>query len=99
MMAWYGMEAALAIVLALGVALAWLLARRTAAMPHSEERYASALQASNDGIWEWNPATDEIFMSERARQLWAVPDNVVVRTRAELKRLSGFHPDDLARRE
>ena len=96
---WYGMVAALAIVLALGGALAWLLARRTSAVRHSEERYARAMQATKDGIWEWNPATDEIFMSDRARELWAVPDGVAVRTRADLKRLGGFHPEDLQRTE
>ena len=96
---WYGMVAALAIVLALGGALAWLLARRTSAVRHSEERYARAMQVTKDGIWEWNPATDEIFMSDRARELWAVPDGVAVRTRADLKRLGGFHPEDLQRTE
>jgi PAS domain S-box-containing protein len=75
------------------------VAERTAHLSASEERYARAMQASNDGIWEWNPATDEIFMSDRARHLWAVPDGVVVRTRAELKRLGGFHPEDFQRTE
>ena len=75
------------------------VAERTAHLSASEERYARAMQASNDGIWEWNPDTDEIFMSDRARQLWAVPDGVAVRTRAELKRLGGFHPEDFQRTE
>jgi PAS domain S-box-containing protein len=96
---WYGMGAAMVIVLALGGALAWHLARRANAARRSEERYGRALQASNDGIWEWNPATDEIFLSGRARRLWAVPDGVSIRTRADLKRLGGFHPDDLQRTE
>ena len=65
----------------------------------SEERYARALQASNDGIWEWNSATDEMFMSERARELWGVPDGAAVRTRVELKKVGGFHPEDLQRTE
>ena len=95
----YGMAAALAIAIALVATFAWLLARRTAAMRQSEERYARALQASNDGIWEWNPATDELFMSDRARQLCAVPEGVVVSTWTELKRLGGFHPEDVPRLE
>jgi len=65
----------------------------------SEERYARALQASNDGIWEWNSATDEMFMSERARELWGVPGGAAVLTRAELKKVGGFHPEDLQRTE
>src|SRR5439155_11273796 len=75
------------------------VAERTAHLAASEERYARAMQASKDGIWEWNPATDEIFMSERARQLCAVPDGVEVRTLADLKRLGGFHPEDRQRTE
>ena len=51
------------------------------------------LQATNDGIWEWNPVTDEIFLSHRARRLWAVPDAVPIHTRADLKRAGGFHRD------
>ena len=76
-----------------------VVAERTAHLAASEERYARAMQASKDGIWEWNPATDEIFMSDRARHLWAVPDSVAVRTRADLKRLGGFHPEDFQRTE
>jgi PAS domain S-box-containing protein len=72
---------------------------RTAHLAASEARYARAMQASKDGIWEWNPGTDEIFMSDRARHLWAVPDGIAVRTRAELKRLGGFHPEDVQRTE
>ncbi len=96
---WYGMAGALMLVLALGGALAWMLAQRARAARLSEERYARALQATNDGIWEWNPATDEIFMSDRARRLWAVPDGVPIRTRADLKRSGGFHRDDFQRTE
>src|SRR5262245_21122425 len=76
-----------------------LVAERTAHLAASEERYARAMHASNDGVWEWNPVTDEIFISDRARHLWGVPDGVAVRTRAELKRLGSFHPEDFQRTE
>ena len=107
---WYGIAGGAALVLTLGLVFAWLLrrahgeleglvAQRTAALRLSEERYARALQASNDGIWEWNSATDEMFMSERARELWGVPGGAAVRTRVELKKVGGFHPEDLQRTE
>jgi len=107
---WFGIAGAVAILLSLGLLFGWLLrrahgeleglvAQRTAALRLSEERYARALQASNDGIWEWNSATDEMFMSERARDLWSVPSGAAVRTRAELKKVGGFHPEDLQRTE
>src|SRR5205814_8309913 len=70
------------------------VAGRTAELRCSEERYARALNASNDGLWEWNPLTDELFISPRARQLFGVPDDVEIRTRADLKAHGGFHPED-----
>jgi PAS domain S-box-containing protein len=51
----------------------------------SEARYARAMDASADGLWEWNAATDELFISLRARELWGIPDGIEIRTRAELK--------------
>ena len=51
----------------------------------SEARYARAMDASADGLWEWNPTTDELFTSPRARELWGIPEGVEIRTRAELK--------------
>ena len=107
---WFGIAGAIAILLSLGLLFGWLLrrahgeleglvAQRTAALRLSEERYARALHASNDGIWEWNSATDEMFMSERARELWGLPGGAAVRTRAELKKVGGFHPEDLQRTE
>src|SRR5258706_6483022 len=101
---WLGIAAAIAILLSLGLLFGWLLrrthgqleelvAQRTTALRLSQERYARALQASNDGIWEWNSATDEMFISERARELWGLPGGAAVRTRAELKRVGGFHPE------
>src|SRR5438105_3806740 len=67
---------------------------RTAELRFSEERYARALDASNDGLWEWNPTSDTLFISPRARLLFGVPDGVEIRTRADLKAHGGFHPED-----
>ena len=48
---WYGMAAAITIELALGTALAWLLARRAEGLRESEQRYERAMVASNAGLW------------------------------------------------
>jgi PAS domain-containing protein len=39
----------------------------------SEERYARAMEGSDAGHWDWNILTDEMFVSERARQMLALP--------------------------
>jgi PAS domain S-box-containing protein len=75
------------------------VAQRTADLKVSEERYARAIDASNDGLLEWNPATGELFASPRARELLGIPEGVEIRTRADLKAHGGFHPEDRQRIE
>jgi PAS domain S-box-containing protein len=72
---------------------------RTRAVQASEERYARVMEASDDGVWEWNPATDEMFISPRARRLFGIPDGAEVRTRADLRERGGIHPEDRPRIE
>jgi PAS domain S-box-containing protein len=74
--------------------------RRTEeALRLSEERYARALKASEDGIWEWSPASDRMFLSPRARELFGVPDGVQIDTRARLRAQVRFLPEDRQRTE
>ncbi len=39
------------------------------AVQKSEERYALAARASNDGLWEWDPHAGDIYLSERCLAL------------------------------
>ena len=73
--------------------------RAEEALRLSEERYARAMEASDDGLWEWYPATDAMFLSPRARQLFGIADGAQIRTRADVKAHGGFHPEDLPRIE
>ena len=72
---------------------------RTGALQISEERYARAMEASDDGLWEWNPATDEMFVSPRAHRLFGIADGVEIRTRADLLARGGVHAADRPRIE
>jgi PAS domain S-box-containing protein len=38
----------------------------------SEQRWQFALEGSGDGVWDWNPETNQVFYSKRARELLAI---------------------------
>ncbi|WP_017655659.1 GAF domain-containing protein [Fortiea contorta] len=69
--------------------------RRTAqALRESEERWQLALQGNNDGIWDWNVATNQVFFSTRWKEILGYEDYEISSDLDEwLKRI---HPDDLS---
>ncbi len=75
-------------------ALTGVLAHRN--LLASEERYARAMEGSDVGHWDWSIVTDEMFLSERARQMLVLPDGALPRTRMAIMALVPQHPDDLA---
>jgi diguanylate cyclase (GGDEF)-like protein/PAS domain S-box-containing protein len=61
----------------------------------SDERYALAIQGANDGLWDWNLFTNEIYFSARLSGMFGY-------AQGELKGevatgLALVHPDDLER--
>ena len=65
------------------------------ALRSSEERWQLAVQGSNDGIWDWNIPTGEIFFSPRWKALRGFEDREITNRVDKWQRC--IHPDDLDR--
>ena len=62
------------------------------ALRDSEQRYALAMQAVNEGVYDWNIATGEMYYSPRVREaVGLTPEELGSRT----DWLDRIHPDDL----
>ncbi|MBD2258243.1 PAS domain S-box protein [Pseudanabaena sp. FACHB-2040] len=64
-----------------------------AALRESEERWQLALRGSNDGIWDWNVQTDEVFFSTRWKTMLGYKAHEIDNHFDEWKKR--VHPDDL----
>lgn len=58
----------------------------------SESRYALAIAGSNDGIWEWHPATGTDYLSPRWKQLLGYAEDELLDHEDSF--FSRLHPDD-----
>jgi PAS domain-containing protein len=89
--------AAISLVL-LGVMLSRRMLRESEAFENalqlSEERFALAMVGSNDGLWDWNVITGEMYLSPRSKELAGYADNEIENTPAAF--LALLHPDDRA---
>ena len=66
------------------------------ALRESEERYALAMEGANEGHWDWDIASDRLFLSPKMRT-WAgqSQDNVITTRTVWLGQIV-IHPDDAA---
>lgn len=64
------------------------------ALRNSEQRYATAMQAINEGVYEWDIATGEMYYSPRLYDLVALTPQQLATGQHWLDRI---HPDDLPR--
>ncbi len=66
------------------------------ALRRSEERYQLAVAGSNEGLWDWDLATDSLFLSARAQELLWLEPGEPQRPRPEWIALTKYHPEDRA---
>ena len=66
-----------------------------AALRESEERYALAARGANDGLWDWNLATNEVYYSPRWKAMLGATDAEIGTSPDDW--LNRVHPDDVER--
>ena len=59
----------------------------------SEERWQLALRGNNDGIWDWNIKTNEVFYSVRWKEMLGFEDHEIENTFHSYTQL--IHPQDI----
>lgn len=69
--------------------------QKEAALRESEERYSLAMQGSNDGLWDWNLTTSEIYFSPRWKSMLDYQESEIGNNIDEW--FSRLHPGDVER--
>jgi hypothetical protein len=70
------------------------LKRVEQALHESVERYDLAMRGSNEGLWDWNAATDQLHISARFRELAGLDPGATSIRSGEW--MANLHPDDVA---
>ncbi|MBW4577390.1 MAG: EAL domain-containing protein [Aphanothece sp. CMT-3BRIN-NPC111] len=65
------------------------------ALRESEERYALAARAANDGLWDWNVKTHEIYYSPRWKSMLGFEENEIGNSSDEW--FNRVHPQEVER--
>ena len=63
------------------------------ALKESEARWQLALKGANDGIWDWNVQTNEVFFSFRWKEMLGFAEDEIDNTLEEWSKR--VHPDDI----
>ena len=88
--------AAAGILVPIGIWLSQRMVRRgeeaEEALKLSQERFNLAVSGSNDGLWDWNIVTGEVYYSPRFKQLLGLSEREMEGTVSAL--MSRLHPED-----
>jgi diguanylate cyclase (GGDEF)-like protein/PAS domain S-box-containing protein len=84
------------VMLVIGIVLSRRMLRQSEAFENalrfSEERFNLAVIGSNDGLWDWDVLTGDIYFSPRTKELAGYADHEVANTPEAFLEL--LHPDD-----
>jgi diguanylate cyclase (GGDEF)-like protein/PAS domain S-box-containing protein len=69
--------------------------RAVESLRESEERYALAMRGANDGLWDWNLTTNEVYWSARWKTMLGFEETAIGSSPDEW--FSRVHGDDLTR--
>ena len=69
------------------------------ALRESEERYALVMEGANEGYWDWDIASDRLFMSPKMLTWVGQSGEGAITTRTEWRARVVIHPDDVPRFE
>jgi PAS domain S-box-containing protein len=69
--------------------------RTEEALRESEERFNLAVKAAQEGVWDWNMETDEVWYSSRYKEMLGYSDEEIEHHVSACLRL--LHPDDKER--
>jgi diguanylate cyclase (GGDEF)-like protein/PAS domain S-box-containing protein len=71
------------------------LTRAVAALRESEERYSLAVMGANDGLWDWNLKSSEIYFAPRWKSMLGFEDQDIGNKPVEW--FGRIHPEDIER--
>lgn len=60
---------------------------------HLEEKYRLAMEAANDGVWDWDLTTGEVYYSPAYYKMLGIEDNIEFKNTPEFW-IDLLHPDD-----